>query len=49
MFTDFIFEVKNWLFGDMYPVEEMNEFERIESKHTRVHHDQDIHETIRVH
>lgn len=49
MLTDFVHEFKNWLFGASLPSVEMEEFERIESKHTRVHHDEDIFEIIRVH
>ncbi len=41
-------EFKNWWFED-YTNEEMLEFERIESKHTRVHFDEEINEIIRVH
>jgi hypothetical protein len=49
MLTEFFLEFKNWWFGEsMYNVE-IEEFERIESKHTRVHHDEDIFEMIRVH
>lgn len=47
MLTEILFEIKNWWFGK--PVDESEEFERIESKHTRVHHDEDIYEMIRVH
>ena len=47
MLTEFLFELKNWWFG--VPNDEVNEFERLESKHTRVHHDQDIYEIIRIH
>ena len=49
MFNNLVFEVKTWWNGDPYPNDEINEFERIESKHTRVHHDEDIYEMIRVH
>lgn len=49
MFTDLVFEFKNWWYGESVPDMEMEEFERIESKHTRVHHDEDIYEIIRVH
>ena len=49
MFNDFLFEFKNWWFGEAYPGIEMTEFERVESKHTRIHHDEDIFEEIRVH
>jgi len=47
MINDFWFELKNWFFGE--PIDEVEEFERLESQHTRVHHDQNIHEIIRVH
>jgi hypothetical protein len=47
MLTNFLFELKHWLLGETF--DEMEEFERLESKHTRVHHDQNIHEIIRVH
>ena len=46
MLTDFWFELKNWLFGES--IDEVTEFERLESKHTRVHHDQYQNEIIRV-
>lgn len=49
MLTDIIYEFKNWLLGDSVPKVGNEEFERIESKHTRVHHDEDIFEIIRVH
>ncbi|MCM3667219.1 hypothetical protein M3204_22740 [Mesobacillus subterraneus] len=48
MFTDFILDFKNWWIGEL-PKVGNEEFERIESKHTRVHHDEDIYEVIRVH
>jgi hypothetical protein len=47
MLTEILFEIKNWWFGAQ--VDESEEFERIESKHTRVHHDDDIYEIIRIH
>lgn len=47
MLTEILFEIKNWWFGET--IDELDEFERIESKHTRVHHDEDIYEVIRVH
>jgi hypothetical protein len=47
MITDFLFELKNWWFGVTF--DEVEEFERLESKHTRVHHDENIYEIIRVH
>jgi hypothetical protein len=49
MFTEMILEFKNWLFSGETLNEEIEEFERIESKHTRVVHDEDINEIIRVH
>jgi hypothetical protein len=49
MLSDLIYEFKNWWMGASDRGNEMDEFERIESKHTRVHHDEDIYETIRVH
>ncbi|WP_170169037.1 hypothetical protein [Mesobacillus subterraneus] len=48
MLADLIYEFKSWWFTDM-PKVGNEEFERIESKHTRVHHDEDIYEIIRVH
>lgn len=47
VFNFIYFELKNWWFGEA--IDPMEEFELIESKHTRVHHDVDIYETIRVH
>ncbi len=47
MLTDFLFELKNWWFGESF--DETEEFERLESKHTRVHHDQYLNDIIRVH
>lgn len=49
MLSDLIYEFKNWWMGASYHGIEMDEFERIESKHTRVHHDEDVYEEIRVH
>jgi hypothetical protein len=49
MFTELFLEFKNWLFGESIYDEEIVEFERIESKHTRVQHDEDIYEIIRLH
>lgn len=48
MLTELFLEFKNWWFGDSVS-EELTEFERIESKHTRVHFDEDIDEKISVH
>lgn len=47
MLTEILFGIKNWWFGAAG--DESEEFERIESKHTRVHHDEDINEIIRIH
>ena len=47
MLTEFLFELKNWWFSVSNA--EVDEFERLESKHTRVHHDQYLNEIIRVH
>ena len=49
MLTELFLEFKNWWFGETMYNEEIEEFERIESKHTRVHHDEDIYEMIRIH
>lgn len=47
MFNYIYCELKNWWFDE--PIDHLDEFELIESKHTRVHHDDDIYEIIRVH
>lgn len=47
MFTYIFFDLKNWWFGET--VDRYEEFELVESKHTRVHYDEDIYEVIRVH
>lgn len=39
--------LKEWWLGSDYS--EIDEFERIESKHTRVRYDEDIYEIIRIH
>lgn len=49
MLTDLFIEIKNWLLNDSNSTDVLEEFERIESKHTRVHHDEDIFEIIRIH
>ncbi|WP_175596714.1 hypothetical protein [Bacillus sp. MRMR6] len=49
MLTDLFIEIKNWLLNDSISTDALKEFERIESKHTRVHHDEDIYEIIRIH
>lgn len=46
MLTDFLIEIKNWWFGESKLNEE---FDRLESKHTRVRFDNDIYELIRIH
>ncbi|MCM3586573.1 hypothetical protein M3182_12600 [Mesobacillus maritimus] len=48
MLTELFLEFKHWWSGEFLN-EEKEEFERIESKHTRVHFDEDIEEVIRVH
>ncbi|MEH7351872.1 MULTISPECIES: hypothetical protein [Gottfriedia] len=47
MLTNLLSEIKFWWFGELR--EEIEEIERIESKHTRVRFDSDIHELIRIH
>ncbi|WP_176525898.1 hypothetical protein [Bacillus sp. AFS001701] len=47
MLTNFLTEIKFWWFGEIR--EEIEEIERIESKHTRVRFDSDIYELIRIH
>lgn len=49
MLTELFLEFKNWWLGESIFSNEIEEFERIESKHTRVHHDEDINEIIKVH
>jgi hypothetical protein len=49
MLTDIFLEFKSWWLGKSVSSDKMDEFERIESKHTRVHYDEDIYEIIRVH
>jgi hypothetical protein len=46
---DVFYELKNWLFSNLNEKNEIEEFERLESKHTRVRHDEDIYEIIRIH
>ncbi len=48
MLTDIYYELKNWWVNGSSFVMENEEFERLESKHTRVHFDVDIYEIIRV-
>jgi hypothetical protein len=47
VFNYVYYELKNWWLGET--VDRMEEFWLTESKHTRVHHDEDIYEIIRVH
>ena len=47
MLTNLLSEIKYWWFGELK--EEIEEIERIESKHTRVRFDADIYELIRIH
>ena len=47
MFTEILFQVKNWFFGEV--IDETKEFELLESKHARVHYDENLSEIIRVH
>jgi hypothetical protein len=47
VFDTIFFQIKNWWLEDK--MDSMEEFELLESKHTRVHHDEDIKEVIRVH
>ncbi|WP_176545177.1 hypothetical protein [Bacillus sp. AFS041924] len=47
MLTNLLTEIKYWWFGEL--MEEIDEIERIESKHTRVRFDNDIYELIRIH
>ncbi|MGG0174814.1 hypothetical protein [Gottfriedia acidiceleris] len=47
MLTNLFTEIKFWWFGELR--EEIEEIERIESKHTRVRFDSDIYELIRIH
>ncbi len=47
---DVFYEFKKWWFGLLSSEDDaIEEFIRMESKHTRVHHDEDIYEQIRVH
>ncbi|WP_167555454.1 hypothetical protein [Gottfriedia acidiceleris] len=47
MLTNLLTEIKFWWFGELR--EEIEEIERIESKHTRIRYDSDIYELIRIH
>nr|WP_263326357.1 hypothetical protein [Neobacillus sp. Marseille-Q6967] len=49
MFNDIFFEVKNWWVRNTDNELGLEQFERIESQHTRIRHDEDIREVIRVH
>lgn len=49
MLTEILYEFKNWWFKESAANDDIEEFFRIESKHTRVHHDEEIYEIIRVH
>lgn len=48
MLTVIFYEFKSWWFGESSSKIDIEEFERIESKHTRVHLDKDIYEIIRA-
>lgn len=48
MLTIIFNKVKTWKLRDPHKMISIEEFERIESKHTRVMHDVDIYEGIRV-
>ncbi|WP_193224640.1 hypothetical protein [Bacillus sp. B1-b2] len=48
MLTIIFNKVKSWQLRDPQMMISLEEFERIESKHTRVIHDVDIYEMIRV-
>ncbi|WML44285.1 hypothetical protein [Neobacillus sp. PS3-40] len=45
----FIENLKNLQYRNTSKEIDINEFERLESKHTRVRHDEDLRENIRVH
>ncbi|MBP0725363.1 hypothetical protein J5Y03_09205 [Bacillus sp. RG28] len=47
MLINLLTEFKNWWFGEFKV--EFEEIERLESKHTRVRFDFDVHELIRIH
>ncbi|MHC0038241.1 hypothetical protein [Pseudoneobacillus sp. C159] len=46
MFNFIYYEFRNWWLGET--VDMMDEFQRMESQHTRVHYDDDIYEVIRI-
>lgn len=47
MFDIIYFELRNWWLDKCS--DQLEEFEQLESKHTRVHHDDDLYENIRIH
>ena len=47
VFNYIYYELRNWWFEET--IDQTVEFERLESKHTRVHYNEDIYESIRVH
>lgn len=49
MFDDLLLELRNWWKTNSTEEFSQQEFERVESKHTRIRHDEDIREIIRVH
>lgn len=49
MLTIIFTEIKNMWFGMLRTNDNLEEIERLESKHTRVRFDSDIYEIIRVH
>ncbi|MEW9054069.1 MAG: hypothetical protein AB2392_23170 [Neobacillus sp.] len=49
IFNDLFYSFKNWWVENEMSEQEFNQFERVESQHTRVRHDEDIREIIRVH
>lgn len=49
MFNDIFFELRNWWESNSANEFNIDEFERVESKHTRIRHDEDLREIIRVH
>lgn len=49
MFDDFLLEFRNWWKFNSIEETGVDEFQRIESKHTRIRHDEDMREVIRVH
>lgn len=49
MFEDFFGDFKNLWTGRPTDEIDLEEFYRLESKHTRIRHDEDLREVIRVH